>query len=63
MRSTPTMPLELASVTKVMTMLLIMEALEEGTITKETMVPVSATAAGYGRLAGLHEGGGIVLRP
>ena len=37
-------PLELASVTKVMTMLLIMEALEEGTITKETMVPVSATA-------------------
>ncbi len=41
-------PLELASVTKVMTMLLIMEALEEGTITKETMVPVSATAAGMG---------------
>ena len=39
-------PLELASVTKVMTMLLIMEALEAGTITKETMVPVSATAAG-----------------
>lgn len=31
-----------------MTMLLIMEALEEGTITKETMVPVSATAAGMG---------------
>ena len=29
-------------------MLLIMEALEEGTITKETMVPVSATAAGMG---------------
>ena len=48
MRSTPTIPLELASVTKVMTMLLIMEALEEGTITKETMVPVSATAAGMG---------------
>lgn len=41
-------PLELASVTKVMTMLLIMEALDEGTITKETMVPVSATAAGMG---------------
>ena len=41
-------PLELASVTKVMTMLLIMEALEAGTITKETMVPVSATAAGDG---------------
>lgn len=41
-------PLELASVTKVMTMLLIMEALEAGTITKETMVPVSATAAGMG---------------
>ncbi len=38
-------------------MLLIMEALEEGTITKETMVP-RATAVGYGRLAGLHEGGG-----
>ena len=31
-------PLELASVTKVMTMLLIMEALDAGTITKETMV-------------------------
>lgn len=41
-------PLELASVTKVMTMLLIMEALEDGAITKETMVPVSATAAGMG---------------
>ena len=41
-------PLEPASVTKVMTMLLIMEALEGGTITKETMVPVSATAAGMG---------------
>lgn len=40
--------LEPASVTKVMTMLLIMEALEEGSITKETMVPVSATAAGMG---------------
>ena len=41
-------PLEPASVTKVMTLLLIMEALEEGTITKDTMVPVSATAAGMG---------------
>lgn len=41
-------PLEPASVTKVMTMLLIMEALEDGTLTKETMVPVSATAAGMG---------------
>ena len=41
-------PLEPASVTKVMTLLLIMEALEEGTITKDTMVPVSATAAGWG---------------
>lgn len=41
-------PLELASVTKVMTLLLIMEALDAGTITKETMVPVSATAAGMG---------------
>lgn len=40
--------LEPASVTKVMTLLLIMEALDEGTITKETMVPVSATAAGMG---------------
>lgn len=37
-----------ASVTKVMTMLLIMEALDNGTITKDTMVPVSATAAGMG---------------
>ena len=41
-------PLEPASVTKVMTMLLIMEALDNGTITKETMVPVSAAAAGMG---------------
>ena len=40
--------LEPASVTKVMTLLLIMEALDEGTITKETMVPVSADAAGMG---------------
>ncbi len=39
--------LEPASVTKVMTMLLIMEALDEGTITKETMVPVSAHAAPF----------------
>ena len=41
-------PLEPASVTKVMTLLLIMEALEEGSLTKETMVPVSAAAAGMG---------------
>lgn len=40
--------LEPASVTKVMTMLLIMEALDSGVITKETMVPVSAVAAGMG---------------
>ena len=40
--------LEPASVTKVMTLLLIMEALDAGTITKATMVPVSATAAGMG---------------
>ena len=40
--------LEPASVTKVMTLLLIMEALDAGTITKETMVPVSADAAGMG---------------
>ena len=41
-------PLEPASVTKVMTLLLIMEALEEGSLTKETMGPVSAAAAGMG---------------
>ncbi len=41
-------PLEPASVTKVMTLLLIMEALDNGTLTKETMVPVSAAAAGMG---------------
>lgn len=40
--------LEPASVTKVMTMLLIMEALEDGRLTKETMIPVSAAAAGMG---------------
>lgn len=41
-------PLELASVTKVMTMLLVMEALEDGTLTPDTMVAVSANAAGMG---------------
>lgn len=40
--------LEPASVTKVMTLLLIMEALDEGQITKEDMVPVSDVAAGMG---------------
>lgn len=40
--------LEPASVTKVMTLLLILEALDSGTLTKETLVPVSATAAGMG---------------
>ena len=40
--------LEPASVTKVMTMLLAMEALDSGAITLETMVPVSANAAGMG---------------
>ncbi len=41
-------PLEPASVTKVMTLLLIMEALDEGRITKEDMVTVTANAAGMG---------------
>lgn len=41
-------PLEPASVTKVMTLLLIMEALDEGRLTKEDMVTVSANAAGMG---------------
>jgi D-alanyl-D-alanine carboxypeptidase (penicillin-binding protein 5/6) len=40
--------LEPASVTKVMTMLLIMEALDEGRIKKEDMVTTSTTAAGMG---------------
>lgn len=40
--------LEPASVTKVMTMLLIMEALDEGRIQKEDMVVTSANAAGMG---------------
>ena len=40
--------LEPASVTKVMTLLLIMEALDDGRITKEDMVTVSANAAGMG---------------
>ena len=40
--------LEPASVTKVMTLLLIMEALDSGRITKEDMVCVSAYAAGMG---------------
>ena len=39
---------EPASVTKIMTMLLVMEAIEDGRLTKETMVPVSAHAAGMG---------------
>ena len=40
--------LEPASVTKVMTMLLIMEALDEGRIKKEDMVTTSTNAAGMG---------------
>ena len=44
----PHQVLEPASVTKVMTMLLAMEALDSGAITLETMVPVSANAAGMG---------------
>lgn len=40
--------LEPASVTKVMTMLLIMEALDEGRISKQDMVTTSTTAAGMG---------------
>lgn len=41
-------PLEPASVTKVMTLLLIMEALDGGQITKEDMVTVSSRAASMG---------------
>ena len=41
-------PLEPASVTKVMTLLLIEEALDSGRLTKDAMVPVSANAAGMG---------------
>ena len=41
-------PLAPASVTKVMTMLLVMEALDSGTISRDDVVTVSATAAGMG---------------
>ena len=41
-------PLAPASVTKVMTMLLIMEALDSGALSREEMVTVSAAAAGMG---------------
>ena len=41
-------PLEPASVTKVMTLLLIEEALDSGQLTRETRIPVSAHAAGMG---------------
>jgi len=41
-------PLEPASVTKIMTLLLIEEALDAGQLAKDTMVPVSANAAGMG---------------
>ncbi len=44
----PHQPLEPASVTKIMTLLLIMEALDEGRITVEDMVSVSPYAAGMG---------------
>lgn len=40
--------LELASVTKIMTLLLIMEAVDEGRMSLDDMIPVSATAAGMG---------------
>ena len=41
-------PMEPASVTKIMTMLLVMEALEDGRLSMDTMVSVSANAAGMG---------------
>ena len=41
-------PLPIASVTKIMTMLLIMEELDNGTIELDTMVPVSENAMSYG---------------
>ena len=41
-------PLEPASVTKVMTLLLIQEALDRGELSKETEIPVSARAASMG---------------
>ena len=40
--------MEPASVTKIMTLLLVMEALDSGAITKDEMVTVSANAAGMG---------------
>lgn len=44
----PDQQLEPASVTKVMTLLLVMEAIESGQISKDDMVSVSAHAAGMG---------------
>ena len=41
-------PLAPASVTKIMTMLLVMEALDSGAISKDDIVTVSSTAAGMG---------------
>lgn len=40
--------LPIASVTKIMTMLLIMEQIETGALTYDTMIPVSENAMSYG---------------
>lgn len=48
--------MEPASVTKVMTLLLIMEALDSGRISREDVVTVSGPGLGHGRLPGLFEG-------
>ena len=49
--------LEPASVTKVMTLLLIMEDLDSGRLSKEDLVTVSAAAAGMGGSHQVHRGG------
>ena len=54
--------LEPASVTKIMTLLLIMEALDSGRIARDDMVTVSAYAAGMGGSQVYLEGGGADVR-
>lgn len=49
---------QVASVTKLMTLLLVFEALEDGRMTKDQVIPVSAKAAGMGGSQALLDAGG-----
>ncbi len=52
--------LPIASVTKIMTLLLVMEALENGTVTRDQKVPISETAASMGGSQAYMEVGEVI---